>query len=60
LRYRPAPDEKPEYVHTLNGSALALPRIFVALLETHQDGRGAVELPEVLWDLMGTERLVAP
>jgi len=60
LRYRPAPDAKPEYVHTLNGSALALPRIFVALLETHQDERGSVTLPEALWDLMGTERLVAP
>jgi seryl-tRNA synthetase len=59
LRYRPAPDAKPEFVHTLNGSALALPRIMVALLETNQDERGSVKLPEVLWDLMGTERLVA-
>jgi seryl-tRNA synthetase len=60
LRYRPAPDAKPEFVHTLNGSALALPRIFVALLETYQDERGNVKLPEALRDLMGTERLAAP
>ena len=60
LRYRPAPDAKPEFVHTLNGSALALPRIFVALLETYQDEGGNVKLPEALWDLMGTERLVSP
>ncbi len=60
LRYRPAPDEKPEHVHTLNGSALALPRLFVALLETYQGETGSVRLPKPLWDAMGVERLEAP
>ena len=42
IRFRPAQAEKPEFVHTLNGSALALPRVVAALLETHQDEDGSV------------------
>jgi seryl-tRNA synthetase len=57
LRYRPAPGEKPEYVHTLNGSALALPRLMVALIETYQEEDGQVGLPEVLRGRMGVDRL---
>jgi len=57
LRFRPAPGEKPVYVHTLNGSALALPRLMVALLETYQDEFGGVAMPEVLRERMGLERL---
>jgi seryl-tRNA synthetase len=57
LRYRPAPGEKPEFVHTLNGSALALPRLVVALLETYQDAQGGVRVPEALRDVMGADRL---
>jgi seryl-tRNA synthetase len=57
LRYRPAPGEKPEFVHTLNGSALALPRLMVALLERYQDEDGTVRLPEVLGERMGTGRI---
>lgn len=57
LRYRPAPGEKPEFVHTLNGSALALPRLVVALLETYQTGEGGVEIPEILHPYVGFERL---
>ena len=57
LRYRPKPGEKPEFVHTLNGSALALPRLIVALLETYQDEAGAVTLPGPLPELMGASRL---
>ncbi len=60
LRYRPASDEKPEYVHTLNGSALALPRLLVALLETYQDEEGNVTLPEPLRGPMGVDRLEVP
>lgn len=59
LRYRPAPGEKPEYLHTLNGSALALPRVIVALLETYQREDGEIELPPPLRDRMGADRLTA-
>jgi seryl-tRNA synthetase len=57
LRFRPGPGEKPEYVHTLNGSALALPRLMVALIETYQEEDGRVGLPEVLQEKMGVDRL---
>ncbi len=59
LRYRPQSGEKPEFVHTLNGSALALPRLLVALLETYQDEGGNVTLPAPLRDPMGVDRLEA-
>ncbi len=59
LRFRPAPGEKPEYVHTLNGSALALPRTVAALLETHQQADGSVRIPEVLHGHVGMERIAA-
>ena len=48
IRYRPEPGAKPELVHTLNGSGLALARIVAALLETYQRRDGAVMVPEVL------------
>jgi seryl-tRNA synthetase len=57
LRFRPAPGESPEFLHTLNGSALALPRLMVALLETWQDEKGRVALPNLLRDRLGVERL---
>jgi seryl-tRNA synthetase len=60
LRFRPAPGEKPEFVHTLNGSALALPRVVAALLETYQEGDGSVLVPEVLRPYVGLDRLSAP
>lgn len=53
LRYRPTPGEKPRFVHTLNGSALALPRLVVALLETYQQSDGTVRVPEALQERMG-------
>jgi len=57
LRFRRAQGEKPEFVHTLNGSGLALPRVVAALLETHQQADGSVLLPEVLRPYVGSERL---
>lgn len=57
LRYRPAQAEKLEFVHTLNGSALALPRVVAALLETYQEADGSVRIPEVLRHYVGTDRL---
>jgi seryl-tRNA synthetase len=57
IRFRPAPGEKPQFVHTLNGSALALPRLVVALLETGQQEDGSVILPPILADRMGLDQL---
>ena len=57
LRYRPAPGEKPRFLHTLNGSGLALPRLMVALLETFQGEDGGVTLPESLRPFVGFSRL---
>jgi seryl-tRNA synthetase len=56
-RFRPARGAKPEYVHTLNGSALALPRTLIALLETFQEPDGGVRLPAALVPYVGVERL---
>jgi len=60
LRFRPAAGERPVHLHTLNGSALALPRVMAALLETHQQADGSVALPEVLHPYLGTQRLEPP
>ena len=60
LRFRPAHGEKPEHVHTLNGSALALPRVMAALLETYQQGDGSVVVPEALRPYAGLERIGPP
>jgi seryl-tRNA synthetase len=52
IRYRPAPDAKPQFVHTLNGSGLALPRIMIAILENYQQADGTVAVPRVLQDFV--------
>jgi seryl-tRNA synthetase len=54
VRYRPAPEAKPQFVHTLNGSGLALPRIMIAVMENFQQADGSIAVPEVLQDFMGT------
>jgi seryl-tRNA synthetase len=59
IRYRPTPGAKPELVHTLNGSGLALPRIVAAILEVHQQADGSVAVPEVLRPYLGTDRIGA-
>jgi len=56
-RYRPQPGARPEFVHTLNGSGLALPRTLIAILENYQQSDGTVVIPEVLRPLMGAERI---
>lgn len=57
IRYRPAAGEKPRFVHTLNGSGLALPRIIAALLEHGQQPDGSVAVPAALQPYLGTARL---
>ncbi len=60
VRYRAAEGGKPAFVHTLNGSGLALPRIVAAILEHHQQADGSVLLPEALRSYAGFDRLAAP
>jgi seryl-tRNA synthetase len=60
IRYRPTPGAKPELVHTLNGSGLALPRIVAALLEAYQQPDGTIEVPEVLRSYVGADRIGEP
>ena len=57
IRCRPRPGEKPEFVHTLNASGVALPRTIAALLETHQQADGSVTLPSALVPYVGMDRL---
>lgn len=58
IRYRPHGSKKTEFVHTLNGSALAIGRTFAALLENHQRADGTVAIPDVLRPYLdGRERL---
>jgi len=52
IRYRPAPGAKPQFVHTLNGSGLALPRVMIAVLENYQQPDGGVKVPEALLPYM--------
>ncbi len=52
--------KKPVLVHTLNGSGLATPRTFVALLESFQRADGSIDIPEVLRPYMGIDRIPAP
>ena len=47
-RYRPEPGAAPEFVNTLNGTAIAVGRTIIALLENHQQADGTVKVPEVL------------
>jgi seryl-tRNA synthetase len=57
IRYRTAKDDKPRFVHTLNGSGLAFPRTIACLLEHYQQPDGTVQLPEVLRPYLGTDRI---
>ena len=60
IRYRPEPGAKPELLHTLNGSGLALARVVAALLETYQQEDGSVRVPDVLRTYLGRDRIEAP
>jgi seryl-tRNA synthetase len=55
IRYRPGNDKKPEFVHTLNGSGLALPRVMIAVIENYQQADGTIRVPEVLQKYVGTD-----
>jgi seryl-tRNA synthetase len=53
LRYRPEPKAKPRFLHTLNGSGLAVGRTLIAILESYQRADGSVGIPEALRPYMG-------
>ena len=58
IRFRREGVKRPLHVHTLNGSALALPRVIIAILENYQNADGSVTLPDVLVNYMGGERVI--
>ncbi|SIS09280.1 serine--tRNA ligase [Natronorubrum thiooxidans] len=58
LRYRPERHESAEYLHTLNASGLALPRVMVAILEYYQNDDGTVTIPEALRPYMGGKEVI--
>ncbi|HUZ79870.1 MAG TPA: serine--tRNA ligase [Thermoplasmata archaeon] len=60
IRLRRAQAQKPEYLHTLNGSGVALPRLMIAILENYQGPDGRIEIPEALREEMGGERHLRP
>jgi seryl-tRNA synthetase len=57
IRYKPADGGKPRFVHTLNGSGLAFPRVIASILEHHQQEDGTVRVPAALSTYLGAERL---
>jgi seryl-tRNA synthetase len=59
IRYRPAGKNKTEFLHTLNGSALAVGRTWVAILENYQQADGSVRIPEALQPYMGADLIPA-
>ncbi|NLY95305.1 MAG: serine--tRNA ligase [Myxococcales bacterium] len=59
-RYRPAPKQKPRFLHTLNGSGLAIGRTMVAILEQYQNADGSVTIPEALRPYMGGLERIEP
>jgi len=55
IRYRPSADARPQFVHTLNGSGLALPRVLIAIMENYQQADSSIAIPEVLKPYAGAE-----
>ena len=58
IRYKPAGANKAEFVHTLNGSGLAVGRTYLAILENYQQADGSVRIPEALQPYMGGETVI--
>jgi len=57
IRYRPAPGEKPRFIHTLNASGLAFPRIIASIIEHYQQPDGTVTVPEALRPYLGADSI---
>ena len=53
IRYRPSSDAKPQFLHTINGSGLALPRLLIAIMENYQQADGSIAIPAALQSFVG-------
>ncbi len=58
IRFRPEPGAKPQYIHTLNGSGLALPRVVIGIIENFQTEDGRIRIPKVLAPYMGGVEMI--
>ncbi|UCH34741.1 MAG: serine--tRNA ligase, partial [Armatimonadota bacterium] len=59
IRYRPRARARPQFVHTLNGSGIALPRTMIAVMENYQQADGSIRVPEALRPYMGSVEVIA-
>ena len=60
IRFRREPRARPEFVHTLNGSGLGMPRTVIAIIENGQQADGSIVIPEALRPYLKTDRITAP
>ena len=60
IRFRPTEGGRPRFVHTLNGSGLALPRTMIAIMENYQQADGTIEVPMVLRPYLGGQTVIGP
>ena len=60
IRYRVKGEKGTHFVHTLNGTAIAISRALVAILENYQQPDGSVTIPEVLRSVVGKDRIAVP
>jgi seryl-tRNA synthetase len=58
IRYRPGDSQRPQFVHTLNGSGLALPRTLIAIIENYQQPDGTIAVPDVLQPYLGGQQSI--
>lgn len=58
IKYKETPKDKPKYIHTLNGSGVAIGRTVAAVLENYQQDDGSVLIPEVLKPYMGGREVI--
>jgi seryl-tRNA synthetase len=59
IRYRPEAQARPRFLHTLNGSGLALPRVMISVMENYQQADGTIRVPDVLLPYMGGQAVIA-
>ena len=60
IRFRPNDGGRPRFVHTLNGSGLALPRTMIAIMEHYQQADGTIAVPEVIRPYLGGQAVIGP
>ena len=57
IKYRKSKDNKLDFLHTLNGSGLATPRLLIALLETYQEENGSITIPDILQPYLNINKI---